>query len=64
MTLKLVRHPTSDAPAVSHIEAHAARDGARLAPPPVDAAVLVALLVRDEQLDRVAEDRVGKLRSG
>ena len=30
MTLKLVRHPTSDAPAVSHIEAHAARDGARL----------------------------------
>jgi hypothetical protein len=30
----------------------------------VDSAVLVALLVGDEQLDGVAEDRVGELGSG
>ncbi len=47
-----------------HELAHAPGDGPRLSPPPVDAAVLVALLVGDEQLDRVAEDRVGELGRG
>ena len=47
-----------------HELAHAPRDRARLAAPPVDAAVLVALLVGDEQLDRVAEDRIGELGRG
>ena len=44
-----------------HELADAPRHRARLAAPPVDAAVLVALLVGDEQLDGVAEDRVREL---
>ena len=47
-----------------HELADALRHRARLAAPPVDAAVLVALLLGDEQLDGVAEDRVGELGSG
>src|SRR5581483_1465293 len=44
--------------------AHATRHRARLAAPPVRAAVLVALLVGDEELDRMAEDRIGELGRG
>ena len=41
--------------------AHAPRDRPRLAAPPVLGRALVALLVGDEQLDRMAEDGVGEL---
>ena len=41
--------------------AHASRDRLRLALAPVRAGIAVAALVADEQLDRMAEDRVGEL---
>src|SRR4029077_2915416 len=44
--------------------AHPPRHGPRLPAPPVDAALLVALLVGDEQLDRMAEDGVRELGRG
>ena len=44
--------------------ADAPRDRARLGAPPVHAGVRVARLVGDEQLDRVAEDRIGELGRG
>ena len=44
--------------------AHAPRDRPRLAAPPVLGRVLVALLVGDEQLDRMAEDGIGELDRG
>ena len=54
------RSPRSCSAAVDEL-AHAPRDGASLAAPPVDAGVLVALLVGDEQLDGMAEHRIGEL---
>ncbi len=50
--------------AAVHELAHPPRDGTRLSAPPVDAAVLVALLVGDEQLDRMAEHWIRELRRG
>ncbi len=44
--------------------AHTARHGARLGTAPVHPGVVVARLVRDEQLDRMAEDRIRELRAG
>ena len=43
---------------------HPAGDGSRLGPAPVGAGAAVRRLVGDEQLDRVAEDRVGELAGG